>query len=121
VTTVKAEARRLILEEVRVPRGKLVTRRFTVNVRYKELGDGEVVRLKKDEQDEFDWDHRLTLLAACVMAAGEGRRLRPVTKRWPKPILPIDGRPVIATLMHELPAAGCRRVTVVTGYLAGQV
>jgi NDP-sugar pyrophosphorylase family protein len=61
------------------------------------------------------------MLEAIVMAAGEGRRLRPVTKRWPKPILPIDGRPVIATLMHELHAAGCRRVTVVTGYLAGQV
>ena len=29
------------------------------------------------------------------MAAGEGRRLRPVTERWPKPVLPIDGRPVL--------------------------
>jgi NDP-sugar pyrophosphorylase family protein len=61
------------------------------------------------------------MLEAIVMAAGEGRRLRPLTKRWPKPILPIDGRPVIATLVRELHAAGCRRVTVVTGYLAGQV
>ena len=55
------------------------------------------------------------------MAAGEGRRLRPLTERWPKPILPIDGRPVIATLLRELRAAGCRRVTVVTGHLAEEV
>src|ERR687893_1111397 len=55
------------------------------------------------------------------MAAGEGRRLRPLTERWPKPILPIDGRPVIATLLHELAAAGCARATVVTGHLAEQV
>jgi len=41
------------------------------------------------------------------MAAGEGRRLRPLTERWPKPVLPIDGRPVIATLLRELAAAGC--------------
>jgi glucose-1-phosphate thymidylyltransferase len=58
---------------------------------------------------------------AIVMAAGEGRRLRPVTERWPKPILPIDGRPVVAVVLRELRAAGCERVTVVTGYLAEQV
>jgi UDP-N-acetylglucosamine diphosphorylase / glucose-1-phosphate thymidylyltransferase / UDP-N-acetylgalactosamine diphosphorylase / glucosamine-1-phosphate N-acetyltransferase / galactosamine-1-phosphate N-acetyltransferase len=56
-----------------------------------------------------------------VMAAGEGSRLRPLTERWPKPILPIDGRPVIATLLREVAAAGCERVFIVTGYLAEQV
>ena len=39
------------------------------------------------------------------MAAGEGTRLRPLTERWPKPVLPIDGRPVLATLLRELAAA----------------
>jgi NDP-sugar pyrophosphorylase family protein len=58
---------------------------------------------------------------AVVMAAGEGSRLRPLTERWPKPILPIDGRPVIATLLRELAAGGCGRVFVVTGHLADQV
>jgi NDP-sugar pyrophosphorylase family protein len=60
-------------------------------------------------------------MQAIVMAAGEGRRLRPVTERWPKPILPIDGRPVVAVVLRELRAAGCERVTVVTGYLAEQI
>lgn len=55
------------------------------------------------------------------MAAGAGSRLRPLTDHWPKPILPVDGRPVIATLLHELRAAGCTRVTVVTGHRAEQV
>jgi UDP-N-acetylglucosamine diphosphorylase / glucose-1-phosphate thymidylyltransferase / UDP-N-acetylgalactosamine diphosphorylase / glucosamine-1-phosphate N-acetyltransferase / galactosamine-1-phosphate N-acetyltransferase len=58
---------------------------------------------------------------AVVMAAGEGRRLRPLTERWPKPVLPIDGRPVLAVLLRELAAADLRRVWVVTGYLAEQV
>jgi NDP-sugar pyrophosphorylase family protein len=58
---------------------------------------------------------------AVVMAAGEGTRLRPLTERWPKPILPIDGRPVIATLLRELADAGCTRAVVVTGHLAEQV
>jgi dTDP-glucose pyrophosphorylase len=60
-------------------------------------------------------------LRAVVMAAGEGRRLRPLTERWPKPILPIDGRPVIATLLRELAAAGIRDVTIVAGHLGEQV
>jgi choline kinase len=55
------------------------------------------------------------------MAAGEGRRLRPLTERWPKPVLPIDGKPVIGTLLHELAAAGIGAATVVTGHLAEQV
>jgi NDP-sugar pyrophosphorylase family protein len=58
---------------------------------------------------------------AVVMAAGEGSRLRPVTHRWPKPVLPIDGRPVLATLLRELRAGGLQRVWVVTGHLAEQV
>ena len=53
------------------------------------------------------------------MAAGDGKRLRPLTDRWPKPILPVDGRPVVVTLLHQL--AFCERIVVVTGHLADQV
>jgi NDP-sugar pyrophosphorylase family protein len=56
-----------------------------------------------------------------VMAAGEGSRLRPLTERWAKPVLPIDGTPVLATLLREIAAAGARRVWLVTGHLAEQV
>lgn len=55
------------------------------------------------------------------MAAGEGSRLRPLTERWPKPVLPVDGRPVIGTLLRELAAAGIEHAVVVTGHLAEQV
>jgi len=58
---------------------------------------------------------------AVVMAAGLGTRLRPLSERWPKPILPIDGRPVIVTLLHELAVGGFDPVVVVTGHLADQV
>jgi CTP:molybdopterin cytidylyltransferase MocA len=58
---------------------------------------------------------------AVVIAAGEGRRLRPLTERWPKPILPIDGKPVIATLLLELEAARIGMVTVVVGHLGDRI
>jgi bifunctional UDP-N-acetylglucosamine pyrophosphorylase/glucosamine-1-phosphate N-acetyltransferase len=54
------------------------------------------------------------------MAAGEGTRLRPLTEHWPKPVLPVDGRPVVVTLVHQL-AEVCERIVVVTGHLAEQV
>ena len=60
-------------------------------------------------------------MEAVVLAAGEGRRLRPLTERWPKPILPIDGKPVIVTLLGELEAAGVGEVTVVVGHLGEQI
>src|SRR3954447_6942598 len=56
---------------------------------------------------------------AVVMAAGKGTRLRPLTERYAKPVLPIDGRPVIVTLLHEL--AFAERVHVVVGHLGHQV
>jgi CTP:molybdopterin cytidylyltransferase MocA len=55
------------------------------------------------------------------MAAGLGTRLRPLTDHWPKPVLPIDGKPVVVSLVHDLAAAGCERIVVVTGHLAEQV
>ena len=60
-------------------------------------------------------------LRAVVMAAGLGTRLRPLTDEVAKPVLPIDGSPVLATLLRELAAAGIGEATVVTGHLAEQV
>ncbi len=61
------------------------------------------------------------MIAAVVIAAGLGTRLRPLTERYAKPVLPIDGVPVLARLLRELAAAGVPRVTIVTGHLAEQV
>jgi NDP-sugar pyrophosphorylase family protein len=60
-------------------------------------------------------------LEAAVLVAGEGRRLRPLTEHWPKTLLPIDGRPVLATLLRELADGGITRATVVVGHLGDQV
>ena len=61
------------------------------------------------------------MIPAVVIAAGLGTRLRPLTERWAKPVLPVDGVPVLAHVLRELAAAGVPRVTVVTGHLAEQV
>ncbi|HWL32334.1 MAG TPA: sugar phosphate nucleotidyltransferase [Gaiellaceae bacterium] len=61
------------------------------------------------------------MIPAVVIAAGLGTRLRPLTERYAKPVLPLDGQPVIARLLRDLAGGGCARVTVVTGHLAEQV
>jgi lysophospholipase L1-like esterase len=60
VTTVKAESRRLMVENLRT-RGGAVRTSFTVNVRYPSLPDGGAVALKPREEGVRHWDRKLTL------------------------------------------------------------
>jgi glucose-1-phosphate thymidylyltransferase len=53
---------------------------------------------------------------AVVLAAGEGRRLRPLTKYLPKPMLPVANRPVVDYVVDALVDCGIDRVVVVVGY-----
>lgn len=60
-TTVKAEARRLMLENVATQAGELVTRSFLVNVRRAEIAGGGRVSIREREIQSPTWDDRLTL------------------------------------------------------------
>ncbi|MCI0456699.1 MAG: nucleotidyltransferase family protein [Gemmataceae bacterium] len=57
---------------------------------------------------------------AVILAAGLGTRLRPHTLHTPKPLLPVQGRPILDWALGALPAA-VERVVVVVCYLAEQV
>lgn len=46
-------------------------------------------------------------LRALVLTAGFGTRLRPLTWRTPKPLLPVCGRPLVAHTLESLVEAGC--------------
>lgn len=46
-------------------------------------------------------------LRALVLAAGRGERLRPLTDRIPKPLLPVAGEPIAGATLRHLAAAGC--------------
>src|SRR5438093_10317382 len=57
---------------------------------------------------------------AVILAAGLGTRLRPHTLQTPKPLLPVQGRPILDWALAALPAV-VDRVVVVVHYLADQV
>lgn len=58
---------------------------------------------------------------AVIMAGGFGTRLRPLTERTPKPMLPVGDRPLLEHTLVRLRDAGVRRVHVSTHYLADQI
>jgi lysophospholipase L1-like esterase len=63
-TTIKAEARRLMLWDVKTAPGQRVTRIFTVNIRTPNISTGGEVHLKPREAGpplDKDWDDKLTL------------------------------------------------------------
>lgn len=72
-----------------------------------------------DQRDHADRPHAVD--RAIVLAAGEGSRLRPLTDRVPKPLLPIDGEPVLGRVLRQLRHVGVVEATVVVGHLGGAV
>ena len=59
--------------------------------------------------------------SAMVLAAGLGTRLRPVTDAIPKPLVEINGRPLIDHALDRLTSAGVERVVVNVHYKAGMM
>lgn len=53
---------------------------------------------------------------AIVMAAGEGKRLRPVTYATPKPLIAVRGVRMIDTILRALLENGIERIYIVVGY-----
>lgn len=61
-----------------------------------------------------------TIKRAVIVAAGEGKRLRPVTQEIPKPLVSVNGTRMIDTAISALRANGIREIYIVAGYLREQ-
>lgn len=55
---------------------------------------------------------------AMVMAAGIGKRMRPLTATRPKPLIQVAGQPLLDHVFDRLRAAGIKRAVVNVHYLA---
>ena len=63
----------------------------------------------------------MTDLSAVVLAAGEGERLRPITYKRPKPLLPAGNRPIIDHVLDTLVDTGVDEICLVVGYESARV
>jgi NDP-sugar pyrophosphorylase family protein len=60
-------------------------------------------------------------MQAVILAAGEGTRVRPLTKSRPKGLISVANRPIIEYAIRALHDAGIRDIIVVVGYRREQV
>ena len=56
-----------------------------------------------------------------ILAAGRGERLRPLTDRTPKPLLPAGGKPLIVWHIEKLAGAGFSRLVVNHAHLGAMI
>ena len=60
-------------------------------------------------------------LPVAILAGGLATRLRPITEKIPKSLVPVAGRPFLAHQLEMLQARGIRRVVLCIGYLGEMI
>lgn len=58
---------------------------------------------------------------AVLMAGGKGERLRPLTEKTPKPLLPVGDKAIIDHNVDRLISYGVKHINVTVNYLAEQI
>ena len=81
-------------------------------------GDGRVVGLAT--RDGLARREALPV-RAVIMAGGNGARLRPLTYKIPKPMLPVGNRPLLEVIVDRLRAAGIHQIVISTRYKASMI
>ncbi len=56
-------------------------------------------------------------MKAVIMAAGEGTRMLPLTKKAPKVLVEVNGKPFLYYVMNHLQAAGFDEIGIIVGYM----
>ncbi|GHC22610.1 N-acetylmuramate alpha-1-phosphate uridylyltransferase MurU [Aidingimonas halophila] len=60
-------------------------------------------------------------MKAMILAAGLGKRMRPLTDDCPKPLLPVADKPLIVHHLERLASAGFREVVINVSYRGDQI
>lgn len=58
---------------------------------------------------------------AMILAAGRGERMRPLTDTMPKPLLPLQGKPLMQYHVESLVACGVKRIVINHAWLGEQI
>jgi len=53
-------------------------------------------------------------MKALILCAGYGKRMFPITMTTPKPLLPVDGRPLLLNIIDNLVSSGIEEITIIS-------
>ena len=56
-----------------------------------------------------------------IMAGGRGKRMMPLTKKSPKPMLEVKGRPMLEIILEKLYLEGFRNIFISVNYLKDEI
>jgi len=90
VTTVRAEARRLMVARIATVAGQSRSESFTVNVRRPEITEGSTVKRKPREMGSLNWDDKLTLEFSGQQPSVHSIRIQPALLQTPRVYLAGD-------------------------------
>lgn len=92
---------------------------------YKSKGMNLIPSLSKDGHIEHVYNvgelKSILPIDAVLMAGGKGERLRPLTEKTPKPLLPVGGKPIIDHNIDRLISYGVKHINVTVNYLGEQI
>lgn len=60
-------------------------------------------------------------MKAFILAAGKGKRLKPITNNIPKPLIEIKGKPLLEWSLIKLRSAGVKEIVINLHYLSDQI
>jgi NDP-mannose synthase len=60
-------------------------------------------------------------MQAVILAGGKGKRLLPLTKIFPKPLVPLGEKPILDIILHQLKHFGFTRVSLAVGHMAEMI
>ena len=56
-------------------------------------------------------------MKVVILAGGKGTRLKPYTMVFPKPLMPIDDKPILEIIIRQLKSQGLKDIIITVGYL----
>jgi NDP-sugar pyrophosphorylase family protein len=57
-------------------------------------------------------------MKAVILAGGKGTRLKPYTTVFPKPLMPINDKPILEIVIQQLKSHGFGEIIITVGHLA---
>lgn len=66
--------------------------------------------------EQIDNRNTFQITTALLMAAGMGTRIRPISEKIPKPLIPVNGVPIIESNIRAMRQAGIENIYITVGY-----